>query len=364
METPPRYPPRHSMNLARLFLFGLLLSACFGAAEPAANPPGSAAAETPAADAVPADSFALAAPSDPPSWRASYTLGPGDILDFSLYGHPTLDRGQVFIRPDGRVGYLQASDVLADGRTIDELRAAMEAELAAYHRHPRVIITPVELRSKRYVILGKVVDKGAFPLEHPVTLIEAVARSRGIETGLFEGNTVEMADLPRSFVVRGQRRLDLDFEKLFFEGDLSQNVGIEPGDFIYFASAISNDVYVLGEVGQPGVFGFTPRLTALGAIAVRGSFTPSAYRGRVLIIRGSLTTPEKIVVDVNAVLRGEAPDVLLLPKDIVYVSRRPWIIAEELVDLAINTFLSSMTSTWTDRNLGPWLPSGSLPQLR
>jgi protein involved in polysaccharide export with SLBB domain len=312
----------------------------------------------------PASPEATAEPPAPPSWRDQYTVGPGDIFDFSLYGRPELDRGQVFVRPDGRIGYLQASDVLAAGRTIDELRVLMETELAAYHHRPRVVITPVELRSKRYVILGKVVDKGVFALEHPITLIEAVARARGVETGLFEGNTVELADLPRSFVVRANRRLDLDFEKLFFEGDLSQNVQIEPGDFIYFASAISNDVFVLGEVGQPGVFGFTPRLTALGAIAVRGSFSPSAYRARVLVIRGSLQKPEVIVVDVNDVLQGKALDVPLQPKDIVYVSRRPWLLAEELVDMAINTFLSSMTSSWTDRNLGPWLPGGSLPQAR
>jgi len=298
------------------------------------------------------------------SWRERYTLGPGDILDFSLYGQPDLDRGQIFVRPDGRVGYLQAADIPATGRTIDELRTDIEAVLSTYHRRPRVIITPVELRSKRYVILGKVVDKGVFPLEHPLTLIEAVARARGVETGLFEGNTVELADLPRSFIARDRQRLPIDFANLFFEGDLTQTVPIEPGDFIYFASAISNDVFILGEVGQPGVFGFTPRLTALGAIAARGSFTPAAFRGRVLIIRGSLAKPETIVVDVNAVLNGKALDVPLQPKDILYVSRRPWIFAEELTDMAITSFLGSMTSTWTDKNLGPWLPSGSLPQVR
>ncbi len=316
--------------------------------------------------AAPAGAKGVAAnvPSAPPSWRDNYTLGPGDILDFSLYGQPELERAQVFVRPDGRIGYLQASEVMASGRTIDELRAAIEVLLKDFYNHPRVIITPVELRSKRYVLLGKVVDKGVFSLEYPITLIEAVARARGVETGLFEGNTVELADLPRSFVVRHEKRLPIDLEKLFFEGDLSQNVQIEPGDFIYFASAVSNDVYVLGEVGQPGVLGFTPQLTAIGAITVRGSFSRQAYRSRVLIIRGSLEHPETIVVDVESVLQGKTRDVPLQPKDIVYVSKRPWRLGEELVDMAITTFLSSMTSTWTDQNLGPWLPSGSLPQVR
>jgi polysaccharide biosynthesis/export protein len=298
------------------------------------------------------------------SWRERYTLGPGDILHFRLYGYPELDRSEVFVRPDGTIGYLQAANVRAAGRTIDELRAAIEQELAAFFRFPRVMVTPFQLRSKRYFMLGKVVDRGAFTLEHPITLIEAVARARGIETGLFEQNTVELADLPRSFIMRGGRRLPVDFEKLFFAGDLGQNVELEPDDYVFFASANTNEVFVLGEVANPGTLGFTPRLTAVGAVTVRGGFTLSAFRSRVLVVRGSLAAPERHVVDVAAVLAGRAPDFPLEPKDIVFVARRPWREAEELLDAAVTTFLQSMTTTWTGRNIEPQLPEGSLPQRK
>jgi protein involved in polysaccharide export with SLBB domain len=175
---------------------------------------------------------------------------------------------------------------------------------------------------------------------------------------------VELADLPRSFIMRGGKRLPVDFEKLFFEGDLEQNVEIEPGDYVFFASANTNEVYVFGEVGLPGVLGFTPRLSALGAITVRGGFTPSAFQSRVLVVRGSLEAPERHVVDVAAVLAGKELDFILQPKDIVYVSRRPWRFAEELVDSAIGTFLQGMTTSWTSRNVDPQLPEGSLPQFK
>ena len=298
------------------------------------------------------------------SWRDRYTLGAGDILSLSLYGHPELDRSEIFVRPDGTLGYLQASNVRAEGLTIDELRGALETELVRYYRHPRVIVTPVELRSKRYVLLGKVVDKGAFTLEYPITLLEAVARARGIETGLFEQYTVELADLPRSFLMREGKRLPIDFSKLFLEGDLSQNVEIEPNDYVFFASANVNEVYVLGLVGSPGVLGFTPQLTAVGAITVRGGFGKGAYSGRVLVVRGGLAGPERFVVDVNAVLAGRTKDFPLLPKDIVFVSAKPWKFAEELLDSAIGTFLQTMTATWTARNVDPQLPEGSLPQFK
>lgn len=299
-----------------------------------------------------------------PSWRERYTLGPGDILNFAFYGRPELDRNQVFIQPDGTVSYLQAQGVRAEGLTIDELRTAVEKELSGYHRNARVMIAPFELRSKRYVILGKVIDKGAFPMDRPITIIEAVARARGIETGLFEQNTVELADLPRSFLIRGGRRLPIDFERLFLQGDLTQNIPLEPGDYLYFPSANTNEIYVLGEVGVPGVQGFTTGMTVVGAITMRSGFSVAAYRSRVLIVRGSLGTPVRLVVDLDAVLAGRQPDVPLQPKDIVFVSARPWRLVEELADAATNAFLESMTARWAGQNVTTQISDPLLPQRR
>jgi len=298
------------------------------------------------------------------SWRKHYTLGPGDILHFAFYNRPDLERNDVFVQPDGTISYLQAVGIRADGRTIDELRDEMNRVLGEHYRYPAVMIFPWELRSKRYFILGKVIDNGAYPMDGPTTILEAVARSRGIETGLFEQNTVELADLPRSFLMRGDRRMPVDFEALFFEGDLSQNIELEPNDFLYFPSANTNEIYILGEVALPGVLGFTANSSVISAISQRGGFTDNSYRTRVLVIRGSLQEPERFVIDLNDVLAGRATDFRLEPKDIIYVSSRPWRFAEELVNTAVETFLQSMTASWTSRNIGPLIDEHVLPQLK
>ncbi|MEZ5413301.1 MAG: polysaccharide biosynthesis/export family protein [Opitutaceae bacterium] len=296
------------------------------------------------------------------SWRQRYVLGAGDILNFAVYGRPELNRDEVFVQPDGTISYLHAQGIKAAGLTIDELRAEMNAVFRRYYRNAEVMIFPRELRSKRYFILGKVIDNGAYPMDHPITILEAVARARGIETGLFEQNTVELADLPRAFLLRENRRMPVDFEALFFKGDLSQNLELEPGDFLYFPSANTNEVYVLGEVGLPGILGFTANSSVISSITQRGGFTDRSYRQRVLLIRGSLQKPERIVVDTAAILAGRAPDVPLQPKDIVYVSARPWSLVEDLTDIAIGTFLQSMTSAWASSNVGPFITEPVLPQ--
>ncbi|HEY6168720.1 MAG TPA: polysaccharide biosynthesis/export family protein [Verrucomicrobiae bacterium] len=286
------------------------------------------------------------------AWQQRLTLGPGDVLNFSLFGSPELARSEVLIGPDGRVSYLQAHDILAAGLTIDELRAKFDEELAKYHRTPRTLITPAAYHSKKFFMLGTVVQKGVFPLDRPMSIIEAVAQGRGLETGLFGNNTRELADLSRSFLVRQGKRMPVDFEKLFQSGDLSQNIALEPDDYLFFPPTGLQEVYVLGEVKLPGPVGYNPGLGAVAAISQRGGFTDRAWNDRILIVRGSLNRPEPWALDAKAVLSARALDFALQPKDIIYVSHRPWIKAEELLDAAATSFVQAAVIVWTGQNVG------------
>jgi protein involved in polysaccharide export with SLBB domain len=289
------------------------------------------------------------------AWLQRLTLGPGDLLNISLFDMQDTAHLDVPVGPDGRITFLQARDIPAAGLTIDELRAKMDEALARYYQNPRTMIIPSAFNSKRYFVLGAVMNKGAFNLDRPLTVIEALARAGGLETGLYERNTVELADLPHSFLVRGGQRMPVDFERLFQHGDLSQNVAIEPDDYLYFALASANEIYVLGEVALPGVAAFLPRTSVIGAISSRGGFTPKAYKHRVLVVRGSLGHPEKFVVNTAAILDGKEPDFKLQAKDIVYVSKNPWVKAEELVDMAAMAFIQGFVVNTTSRKVGPWI---------
>lgn len=298
------------------------------------------------------------------AWQTRLTLGPNDVVSFAFYGRPELARSGVLIGPDGRVGYLQAQGVMAAGLTIDELREAMTAELAKFHRKPRIVVTPGEFRSKRFFVLGKVVNKGSYTLDRPLTVIEAVAQAGGLETGLFQLNTVELADLPRSFLIRNRQRLAVDFDKLFRRGDLTQNILLEPDDYLYFPSSTANELYVLGSVKSPGAQGVSADATVLGAVTLAGGFTERAYRRRALVVRGSLENPQRFVVDTEAILSGKSVDFRLEPRDIVYVSDRPWTRAEDLADMAATAFVTTMVTVWTGGNIGPFIKNPIVPSLK
>jgi protein involved in polysaccharide export with SLBB domain len=296
-------------------------------------------------------------------WLQRLTLGPGDAVNFSIYGDPTSTRADVAVEPDGRISYLQVQGLPAAGLTLDELRDSMTVELAKHHRRPRLVVTPAAFRSKRVFVLGKVVNKGACTLDRPMTILEAVAQAGGLETGLFQLNTVELADLPRSFLIRKNQRLSVDFEKLFLRGDLSQNILLEPDDYIYFPSATANEIYVLGSVRSPGAQGLTSEATVLSAITLAGGYTERAYRQRILVVRGGIQQPQTFTVNLADVLAGRGKDFRLEPRDIVYVADRPWSRIEDLGDMAATAFIQTMVTVWTGGNIGPMIRQPILPSL-
>lgn len=314
--------------------------------------------ESPSATSVPAPgatnySLTGSSPGRRAAWQQHLTLGPGDIVNLSVLDVADTSRLEVPIGPDGRISYLQAANVMAAGLTIDELRTKMDEALGKFYQNPHTIITPVAFRSKKYVVMGAVMNKGVYAFDRPTSVIEAIARAGGLETGLYETKTVELADLSRSFLTRNGQRIPVDFERLFQRGDLSQNVALEPGDYLYFASASGNEIYVLGEVMLPGAMIYNSKPTVVNAIATRGGYTTRAFKSRVLVIRGSLNNPQTFVVDTADILHGKAKDFPLEPHDIVYVSMNPWVIAAEVLDVAAKSFVQAVVVQGTIVKMPP-----------
>jgi protein involved in polysaccharide export with SLBB domain len=291
-------------------------------------------------------------------WQEKLTLGPGDVFSVNLYGQTDTAR-ELIIGPDGRFSYLQAVDVVGAGLTVDELRARLEQILMKFHLAPRVVISPLAFRSKKYYMLGNVVGRGAYPLDKPTTIVEAVARARGFVSGAGGARgSFSLADMSQAFLMRRHAdgsfaREPVDFEDLFQRGELQNNKLLAPDDYIYFPPPERDEIYVLGEIQSTGALPYSKDLTVLGSIAGRGGFRDGAFRQKILVIRGSLERPQTFIVNTDEILRAVTKDFPLQPRDIVYVSRKPWAKAEELLEAASSDFVRAVVVTWTGKHIQP-----------
>jgi protein involved in polysaccharide export with SLBB domain/Mrp family chromosome partitioning ATPase len=373
MNTIPRRPQKKPLRPGRVAaLLAALVLPVTALGQP--NPP------TPPATAAPSNELASLSVSSKPArmapWQQRLTLGPGDVLNINLHGQKDSIRDGLVVGPDGRINYLEARDVLVTSLTVDELRNRLEEILARVHRSPRVVINPVSYQSKKYYLLGNVNARGVYALDRPTTVIEAVAAAKGfaIEVppvanqgragggGLVPRDPTGLipADFSRSFLMRSQEGggfspVKADFEGLFLRGDLTQNVLLWPGDYLFFSPVGIQEIYVLGEVKSPGVLPYSQDVSVLSAVLSRGGFTSRASKGSVVVVRGSLTKPVGTVINVNYILSARAPDFPLQNRDIIYVSQRPFAKVEELVEAAVLDFTRAVVIGWAGKAIVPTL---------
>jgi protein involved in polysaccharide export with SLBB domain len=169
-----------------------------------------------------------------------------------------------------------------------------------------------------------------------------MAQAGGLAVDTTAGGYSETADLGRSFLIRDGHFIPVDFQRLLRDGDLSQNVFLQPGDFVFVPSLHNAQVHVLGAVLQPRSEAMLGPLTLVQAIALARGTVPQACLSNVAILRGSLAHPQIAVVDVKKVLHGTAPDVRLEPGDIVYVPYSPERTLVRYANLILDTFVSTV----------------------
>ena len=276
-----------------------------------------------------------------------FTLGPGDRLELEVIGEPT-SRTTTVVGPDGKLYFnlLQGVDVW--GLTLTEAKARLENSFTNYYREqPRISMTLRSVESKRLWVLGAVQVPGVYTMATPLTLLESISMAGGtLSMTSFQDQSAagigeELADLKRSFVLRRGQLVPVDFKRLLHEGDLSQNIYLEPDDFVYLPSAVARQVYVLGAVTQPRPVPFADGMTVAGAVASAYGTLRDAYLSQVAVVSGSISAPEVRIVDYGKVIRGEELDVALKPNDIVYVPLSPYRYLRRYVDVVLNTFVSS-----------------------
>jgi protein involved in polysaccharide export with SLBB domain len=223
--------------------------------------------------------------------KETYILGPGDVLEIEIAGVPgTL--ASTFVMPDGMVYYNLAGGVRAEDLTQAAFAKQLTEALKRDYTNPLVNVSLVEVRSRRYWILGQVLKPGIFPLRQPTTLLEAVAQAGGLAMSGLAGTSVEIADLGSSVIIRDGDMLPVNFEKLIKAGDTSQNIYLRHNDFIFLPSSNTTTVLLLGAVAAPQAIRYKETLTLVDCIAQGKGPAKEACLDQIVVVRGSLKKPQ------------------------------------------------------------------------
>lgn len=252
-----------------------------------------------------------------------YVIGSGDMFNIFVYEEPELNVKGSVVKADGTLTFQLIGDVKVSGLTINQAMEKIAKKLKRYIINPIVSIIPVEFRSSSFTILGKVSLPGSYQITNDARVIDSIAIAQGLSIGIFEDNTIELADLEHAFIRRGSRVLPVNFIELVRKGNPLHNIPLRDKDYIYIPSALNTEVYILGEVNLPGHYGFKENMTLSQVVTYSKGFKVSANLEQIAIIRGTLTNPVVYIADLEAILEGRAKDFRIKPFDIVYIPTSP-----------------------------------------
>ncbi|MGA9110677.1 MAG: polysaccharide biosynthesis/export family protein [Smithella sp.] len=158
--------------------------------------------------------------------EGDYIIGPGDVLDISVWKDEALTRSCV-VRPDGFISFPLIGDVRASGKTSQQLKLEIESRLIRYVPGLTLSLEIKQINSMTIYVIGKVNIPGRFVVNANIDVLQALSTAGGLnpfakqnDIKIFRKDKDETTIFPFQYdkVVDGKR--------------LEQNIQLNRGDIV------------------------------------------------------------------------------------------------------------------------------------
>lgn len=156
-----------------------------------------------------------------------YVVGPSDVLAINVWKDLELSRN-VIVRPDGKISLPLIGELEVSGMTALNIQSLIADKLKEFISKPQVSVIVQEVKSRTYIVVGKIAKPGSYPLGKPTTVLEAIA---------IAGGFMEFARENKLYVLRvkedGSRiRIPFNYKKVLNGRGPDENLALKSGDTI------------------------------------------------------------------------------------------------------------------------------------
>lgn len=217
-----------------------------------------------------------------PSLAEDYFVGSQDVLRITVYEHPDLTT-VVRVSEGGKITFPFIGEMEVKNLSVRQIEKRIAERLSAeYIPNPQVTVFVEQYRGQKVTIMGEIIKPGQYEITGSMYLIDAISIALGMTKEA--GDTITILRKNQGNAGHtDQQKFVIDTEKLFKDGDLTQNVQLRDKDVIYIPRV--HFFYIYGEVNRPGVYRIEEDLTVKRAIATAGGFTQRASKSRIEITR-------------------------------------------------------------------------------
>ncbi len=251
--------------------------------------------------------------------RPPYRVGPLDEISVMVWGRadlgsqaPVGQRGELrasTIREDGSIGLPFLGNVRVAGKTIEEIRAAIESAYRAIVDQSQVDVVLYSCGSQSVQLGGAVARPGSYYLcNDQLTVGEVLTEAKAL---------TESVDRTRGVLTRGGQAYRVDYRQAEMGESRASDILLRDGDTLFFPATGESMVYVFGEVVEQGAYAIPVEgMTILDALGQARGVTPKA--GAIFLTRQTSGGPVTHKMKLAELLQG--PEIQLVAGDRIYVA--------------------------------------------
>jgi polysaccharide export outer membrane protein len=158
---------------------------------------------------------------------AGYLLNPGDVLQVSVWKETELTR-DVLVRPDGKISFPLVGDIVAAGRTPEDVQQTLVERLQKYVPDPSVTIALAAANGNKVYVLGKVARPGEYVMPRPLDVMQALAMAGGLNAFASENKVLILRRGPDG----AQKAIPFRFAAVQNGEELQSNIMLTSGDVV------------------------------------------------------------------------------------------------------------------------------------
>ncbi len=250
---------------------------------------------------------------------SEYKLGPGDLIEVSVFGIEDLQNMEGELDSLGRVFLPLVGRINLNGLTVSEAQKKLRKAFSVYIKNPRISIQIKEYRSYRVSVLGRVNKPDVYALRGSRTILDVLAMAGGLMDDASHSIMLIKPSLGKSMIIDLDRLVGNPTRETADQAKITpKDLMLNPGDVIYVPRAES--FFVDGYVNKPGSFPISSEITLTQAIALAGGMKDDADPENVYIYRiGKDGRRYAIKVNLNDIRSGKKKDPKLVKNDVVLV---------------------------------------------
>ncbi len=157
---------------------------------------------------------------------SSYRVQAGDLLEISVWKEEGLEK-DVLVRPNGGISFPLIGDLVAQGKSVEQIRSEIAARLTRFVPKPAVTVAVKQVVGNKVYVIGRVNRPGDFIVVQKIDVMQALSMA---------GGTTSFAKLNDIKILRRvgntQSVIGFKYPEVVKGRNVEQNIILQSGDIV------------------------------------------------------------------------------------------------------------------------------------